>query len=328
MATNDDILLTQRGDARSVETHSVETHSYLGSLKHVSWQAILAGVAITLAVQIMLSLLGTAIGMSTIDPLEGESPSAQAFSIGAALWWAVSFFLSLAIGGMVAAEMSGLADRMDGVLHGLVTWATATLIGVYLVGQLVGSTLSGIGGLASATIKGAAHGAAVAASDAGDGKDGSNPGLNWGVIETEIQGLLAQGANTQGQDGNNQSAAVTPDLISQVQTFLENDQVTPQQRQEVVALIARTGNMSQQEAEQKLIEWEKTYRDANATLDRAVGEVNEKATVMGEKGANALAHVSFWSFLTFLLGALAAALGGLAGSKCREERILRHRTVV
>lgn len=323
MATNDDILHTQR-----VETRSIETHSYLSSLKHVSWQAILAGVAITLAVQILLSLLGTAIGMSTIDPLEGESPSAQAFSLGAALWWAVSFFLSLAIGGMVAAEMSGFSDRMDGVLHGLVTWATAMLVGVYLVGQLVGSTLSGIGGLASSTIKGAAHGAAVASIDAGDANGTDKTTLNWGEIETEIQGLLAQGANNPAQQNSDRSAATTPDLIQQVQTFLENDQVTPEQRQELVALIARTGNMSEQEAAQKLDAWEKAYRDANATLNRAAGEVNQKAAVIGEKGANALAHVSFWSFITFLLGALAAALGGMAGSKCREERILRHRTVV
>ena len=232
-----------------IETRSVETHSYLTSLKYISWQAVLAGVVVTLAVQILLSLLGTAIGMSTIDPLDGDTPSAQAFSIGAALWWVVSSFLSLAIGGMVAAELSGFIDRMDGALHGLITWATATLIAVYLVGHLVGSALSGIGGLASSTIQGAAHGAAVATSrsgnDTGDGSD-----LNWDAVQNEVQALLAQGANspTQNSDGK---TAVTPDLAGKVRTFLKNDHVTPQDRQEVVDLIARTGNLSQQEAAQK-----------------------------------------------------------------------------
>lgn len=322
MATNDDVLHTQR-----IETRSVETHSYLTSLKHVSWQAILAGVAVTLAVQILLSLLGAAIGMSTIDPLEGETPSAQAFSIGAGLWWAVSFFFSLAVGGMVAAELSGFIDRMEGAMHGLVTWATAMLIGVYLVGHLVGSTLSGIGGLASSTIKGAAHGAAVASAKVGEGNNGNNPAVDWEAIENEVQGLLAKGANSPRQNREGQSAAVTPDLLSEVQTFLENEQVTPEQRQDVVALIARSGNMSEQEAAQKLSEWEKTYQDARTTLERTAGEVNEKAAVVGEKGANALAHASFWSFITFVLGALAAALGGVAGSKCREDRLLKQRAV-
>lgn len=310
MATNDDVLHTQR-----IETRSVETHSYLTSLKHISWQAVLAGVVITLAVQILLSLLGTAIGMSTIDPLEGESPSAKAFSIGAALWWAVSFFLSLAIGGMVAAELSGFIDRMDGALHGLVTWATAMLVGVYLIGHLVGSALSGVGGLATATIKGAAHGAAVATAGA-ERSDG--PGINWDALRSEVQGMLAANANSPG----------SPDLADKVQAFLKNEQVSPEDRQQVVDLIASTGNISKQEAEQKLASWEQTYRDASASVDQASGEAREKAAVAGDKSAEALAHVSLWSFVAFVLGALAAALGGLAGSRCREERLLRQRGVV
>ena len=318
MATSDDILHTRE----RIETRSVETHSYNTSLKHISWQAVLAGVAVTLAVQILLSLLGAAIGMSTIDPLEGETPSAQAFSIGAALWWVVSFFLSLAIGGMVAAELSGFVDRMDGALHGLITWATATLIGVYLVGHLVGSALSGVGGLAASTVKGAAHGAAVASTRAGGETGDSN--INWEAIESEVQGLLAQGANSPEQNTEGKPGG-TSDLPGKVQAFLNNDQVTAQDRQEIVGVIARTGNMSEQEAAQKLNEWEKTYRDAKATMNNAAGEVNEKAAVVGDKSAEALAHVSLWSFVAFVLGALAAALGGVAGSKCREQRILRQR---
>lgn len=320
MATSNDILHTQE----RIETRSIETHSYLTSLKYISWQAVLAGVVVTLAVQILLSLLGTAIGMSTIDPLDGDTPSAQAFSIGAALWWVVSSFFSLAVGGMVAAEVSGYIDRMDGALHGLITWATVTLVGVYLVGHLVGSALSGLGGLAGATIQGAAHGAAVATSRSGDGAD-DDTNVNWESIKTEVQGLLAQGANSPQQNPDGKSAAVTLDLSEKVQTFLKNDHVTPQDRQEVVDLIARTGNMSQQEAAQKLSEWEKTYKDARATLDQAAGEVNQKAAVAGDKGAEALAHLSLWSFVAFLLGALAAALGGMAGSKCRENWLVRNR---
>jgi hypothetical protein len=310
MATNDDVLHTQR-----IETRSVETHSYLTSLKHISWQAVFAGVVITLAVQILLSLLGAAIGMSTIDPLEGESPSAKAFSIGAALWWVVSFFLSLAIGGMVAAELSGFIDRMDGALHGLVTWATAMLVGVYLIGHLVGSALSGIGGLATATVKGAAHGAAVATAGT-EGRDGT--GINWDALKSEVQGMLAANANSPG----------SPDLADKVQAFLRNEQVSPEDRQQVVDLIASSGNISKEEAEQKLASWEQTYRDASVSVDQASGEAGEKAAVAGDKSAEALAHVSLWSFLAFVLGALAAALGGVAGSKCREDRLLKQRGVV
>jgi hypothetical protein len=44
------------------------------------------GVVIALVTQLGLSLLGVGIGVSTIDPLTGDTPRAAAFGIAAGLW--------------------------------------------------------------------------------------------------------------------------------------------------------------------------------------------------------------------------------------------------
>jgi hypothetical protein len=75
--------------------------------RQISWGAVFAGVAMVLAVQILLSMLGLGIGFSTVDPAQnGGTPSASSLSIGAGLWWGASYFLALVIGGHVAARLA------------------------------------------------------------------------------------------------------------------------------------------------------------------------------------------------------------------------------
>ena len=54
-------------------------------LSKVSWGAVLAGVVLALATQILLNMLGVGIGAATLDPAIGDSPSAMSFSIAAGL---------------------------------------------------------------------------------------------------------------------------------------------------------------------------------------------------------------------------------------------------
>ena len=59
-------------------------------LNKVSWGAVLAGVVLSLVLQLILNLLGVGIGAATLDPAGGDNPSASGFSIGAAIWWTLS----------------------------------------------------------------------------------------------------------------------------------------------------------------------------------------------------------------------------------------------
>ena len=49
----------------------------------LSWGAIFAGVVIAVAIQLVLGILGTGIGLTMVDPVEGTTPGAAGFGIGA-----------------------------------------------------------------------------------------------------------------------------------------------------------------------------------------------------------------------------------------------------
>jgi hypothetical protein len=106
----------------------------------VSWGAVFAGAIIALATQIVLALIGMAIGLATLNPATGDSPSGTALGTGAAIWLVISSLISLFIGGYIAARLAG---RFNGWLHGLVTWGTLTLLTLILLttaaGQLIGA---------------------------------------------------------------------------------------------------------------------------------------------------------------------------------------------
>ena len=111
----------------------------------ISWGAIFAGTFTTIAIMLVLSLIGMGVGLSTIDPKSGDNPSGQAIGIGAVVWWAVSSLISMWIGGMVAGRA---AASFSGYLHGLITWATVTLLSLLLLSSAIGGALAGATGLA------------------------------------------------------------------------------------------------------------------------------------------------------------------------------------
>lgn len=106
----------------------------------IRWGAVLAGVAVGLSTQLVLALLGIATGLSAMNVTQGNVPNAT----GPLLWAGLSMLISAFIGGYVAARMSGLKRKVDGILHGAVSWAVTTLLFATLATSVTGSLLSGI----------------------------------------------------------------------------------------------------------------------------------------------------------------------------------------
>jgi len=121
------------------------------------WSAVLAGVVVGIALQMALTLLGVATGLSAIDVSAAESASAT----GPLLWAGVSMLISAFVGGYVAARSSGLKRKSDGVLHGATSWGVTTLLFVVLAASAGGSMLGGIFGGMSDALGQAGSGAAT-----------------------------------------------------------------------------------------------------------------------------------------------------------------------
>jgi hypothetical protein len=105
----------------------------------VRWGAVFAGVAVGVSTQLVLTLLGIATGLSATAVAQGESPGA-----GPLLWAGVSMLIAAFVGGYVAARMTGLKRKVDGVLHGVVSWAVTTLLFATLATSAGGSMMTGV----------------------------------------------------------------------------------------------------------------------------------------------------------------------------------------
>lgn len=316
----------------------------LGALRRISWGAVIAGVVLALMIQLLLGMLGLGIGMSTVQPATGDTPSAQAIGIGAAVWWVVSSLVALFIGGWVAGHLAGVPQRLDGTLHGLLTWAVTTLLTLYLLTTAVGSVLSGTASVLGSVAKGAGQAVGAVAPKAGQAIQDQLQQRGIGVddIKREAMTLLRQTGKPQLQPENLQQqgqqaaqqarqaagqAAQQPQATDdQAQSLL--DRVLSQAQGTASAadrdalvnvVMARTGQTREQ-AEQTVSNWENQYHQAQAKAQQLKTEASDQARQAADKAAGAATKGALWSFAGLLLAAIAAGVGGAVG---RPRELMR-----
>lgn len=152
----------------------------LTAVKRISWGSIIGGVVTVLAISLLLSTLGTSLGLAIVDPLSDDPVNGAGTTV--VIWSAISIILSLAAGGYVAGRLAA----NDGFIHGFLVWATALIVaailGSLLIGSAVKATGSALGSIASATgsvVSGA--GSAVGSGISGLAKAGGKAFDNLGI---------------------------------------------------------------------------------------------------------------------------------------------------
>lgn len=302
-------------------------------VRRVFWGAIFAGMVLAIVVQLLLSLLGTSIGMSTLDPLRHSSPDASTFGIGAGIWWVVSSILSLFAGGWVAGHLAGAPDKTDSMLHGLLTWGLATIATVYLLASIVGSIVSGgaslVGTAATAAGSAAASVAAPAANAAKEQLEES--GFSVDALISQGKQLLQQTGKPalQPESLTNQADAATnsltnatntaspEDLESTIKRIISAGKDTVEQADRdalVNVVVARTG-LSRSEAETRVNNWVQGYEKARAAYQKKKAEAAQKAREVADAAAKASAQAALAAVIALALGALAAGFGGLLAGR-------------
>ena len=117
------------------ETHWTDDQVAVWS--HISWSAVIVGVAIALATQLLLSILGAGIGFTVIghDVANAEQMTRSSLAVG--LWWIVTSVIAIYVGAWSASELAPPGTERSGALQGLVVWALATVLGMLLAGALI-----------------------------------------------------------------------------------------------------------------------------------------------------------------------------------------------
>ncbi len=261
----------------------------------VSWGAIFAGVAIALAAQFLLNLLGVGIGAAVLDPSASNNPDASAFSIGGGIWFVVAGIIAAFLGGYVASRLSGRPSPSTGGYHGLTTWAVTTLVILYLlstsVGALVGGAFSGL----SSIVGGVGQTAATAASAAAPALASSaNP----------MAGLEQQIRSTGNDPQALQSAAV-----SAMQALVTGEQAKADDaRARAADAIAKAEGIPVDQARTQVAQYEKTYRDN-------MEAVKQQAIAAAKTATAAVSAGAILGFIALALGAIAGWFGGTFGTK-------------
>jgi hypothetical protein len=326
--TIDDVHATA-ADHRSIATHS---------FKRVSWAAIFAGGIVALVVQLLLTLLGTGIGLSTVDPLaQGATPDGSSLGIGAAVWWAVSSVIALFAGGWTAGHLAGVPTTRDSVIHGVLTWGVATLVAVYLVSSAVGSLVRGassvVGGVASLTATGAAAAAAPVGGMVKDQMDAS--GIDMNSLKNEAMKLLGQTGKpalqpdaidekasttlNQAKDAAGNAAASPQSSDAEFGSLLDKvmkagkDTASQVDKEAVVNVVMNRAGVSKEEATRRVDAWMTTYEQTAAKAAQVKAQAVQQAKEAADATAKATSRAAFGGFIALLLGALAAGWGGAVG---------------
>lgn len=162
----------------------------------VQWGAVFAGVVVAIIVQVLLSLLGLAIGFQAIDP---GNIATRGLGWGSGLWLIISAMISMFAGGWTASAMASNLIRMDGIMHGILVWGVMAVLAVFLLGTGLGNILGGAMGLTTAAVSGATQGVATQAAQ--EGVAGIQQQLEQIVPEQEGQQQQAQQQQQQQQPG-------------------------------------------------------------------------------------------------------------------------------
>lgn len=271
-------------------------------LNHISWGAVLAGVVVTLAIQLILNLLGIGVGAATLNPSAGAAgnPSASTFSIGAGAWFVVAGILASLAGGYAAGRLAGRPKKSTAGWHGLTAWALTTLVIFYLLTTTVGGLLGGayrtvtsaLGNVTQAvgsTAQTAAQAAAPSLAGAAD---------PFSSIEQQIRGAT----------GGNDPAALRDAAVASVRAALTgNEQQAADARNRAADALARAQNIPVDQARGQVQQYEQQYR-------QSVDQAKQQATQAADKASTAVSTGALLAALSLILGAVAGWFGGRMGA--------------
>lgn len=114
----------------------------------VRWGPIFAGIVVALSTQLVLSALGSALGL--MFGASGTQPGAVSWGVG--IWSIISLFIALFVGGWIMARTCGPMNKKTALLNAAILWATTLALGSWLLAMGVSGTFGAVVSNAGAAI--------------------------------------------------------------------------------------------------------------------------------------------------------------------------------
>ena len=266
----------------------------------VSWAAIFSGALAAVSITLVLLALGAGLGLSSISPWPNSGASATTFTIMTAIGLIVVQWLAAAIGGFLTGRLrtKWVAVHVHEVffrdtVHGFLTWALATVIGLLLAASAASSIIGGGVHAAASVAGGAAQGAGQVVSQAASG-----------VSTYDVDSLFRSDHPDTAANPQESNGQVTRILASGV----ANGDVPAADRTYLAQLVAGRAGISQADAQKRVDEV--IAREKTAV---------EKAKQAADVARKAAAEFAIFTALSMMIGAFIASAAAAYGGSMRDE---------
>lgn len=281
----------------------------------VSWPAIVAGATGAAALSLILLILGTGLGLSSVSPWAGQGASASTLGVSTILWVAFTQLVAAGMGGYLAGRLRTrwASTHTDEVYfrdtaHGFLAWALATLFTAVMltstIGAIVGGTVQ-----AGAALAGGAAGSAVSAVAGAARQEGSAFGQGY-FVDSLFRKDMSAGVPviSQADEGPRSSAEIGRIFAS----AMVSGTLAPEDSKYVGQVVAQRTGMPQAEAEKRVTE---TFTRMQTKAKEAEAAARDAA----DKARKASAYTALWLFVSLLVGAFCASLAATYGGRQRDQ---------
>ncbi|MDR3398629.1 MAG: hypothetical protein P4M06_13860 [Pandoraea sp.] len=303
------------------------------AISAVSWSAIIAGGVCAAALSLILLMLGTGLGLSSVSPWVNRGISAEAFGVSTILWITLTQLVASGMGGYLAGRLRTPwpdvhpdESYFRDTAHGLLTWAVASLATAALLTSVIGSIINAGASTAATAVSGAAQTASAAMTANGAGTSATSAGsagsmASMGYAMDSLfradpnanAAAVAAGASAPSDQATSATLASTKAEVARI--FLNSLRTGPLPADDtryVAQRIAQYTGLTQQDAEKRVSD---AYASAQAKLASAEAAAKDAA----DKSRKASAYAALWLFISLLIGAFCASLAATFGGRQRDR---------
>ncbi len=285
----------------------------------VSWGAIFAGAAAAAVLSLILVILGTGLGLSSVSPWAQAGVTAATFGVSTIVWLTVTQVVASGMGGYLAGRLrtKWASVHTDEVYfrdtaHGFLAWAIASLATAALLSSVIASMV-GAGAQAGATIAGgavAAAGAGGAAMASGDG--GSSGESGAGPSGYFIDMLFRKDpAAPVAAAGAPDSAAPAAEVARIFASAVQAGALAPDDARYLGQLVSQRTGLATADAEKRVA-------DTFTRMQTMLRNAQTTATETADKARKATAYGALWLFVSLLIGAFVASFAATLGGRQRD----------
>lgn len=318
---------------------------------NISWGAIFAGLITFIALSIVFSLIGTAIGLGMTD-LTSSNPL-KGVGLSVVLWTIFSLIVTLAAGGFVA----GVTANRAGYIHGFLSWAVGLITIVFLATSALGTAFNvagnvlGFAGKQVTNVVGASGNAVANLTESAFTEISNNLTIDMNELEGDVRKVLKdsnipqlQPNYLQGQldatvkDIQNGARAIVIDGKPAEQVFkgvysnIENRVAKIGEglnEKDLKAAIAQNSNLTPAEVDAAYNNIKNSYEKAKVNAQKALNDAEKQLkelAVKAEKTAenvvsstndalNATSKYAIYAFIGLVIAAVLTSYAGYYGSQ-------------